>query len=223
MPESIPDGKPFLSEPMAKKQSSSDKSATTPGSGTPTQPVAAQPLVGIIMGSSSDWETMEHAAKTLQELGVPHETRVVSAHRTPDLLFEYASSAEKRGIEVIIAGAGGAAHLPGMTSSKTVLPVLGVPVESKTLKGLDSLLSIAQMPGGVPVGTLAIGKAGAINSALLAAAILGAKHPEIRDALRKFREAQTERVLANPDPAAAQGMSFALSSPSSASSKRKPA
>ncbi|HXT77007.1 MAG TPA: 5-(carboxyamino)imidazole ribonucleotide mutase [Candidatus Eisenbacteria bacterium] len=174
------------------------------------------------MGSSSDWETMEHAAKTLQELGVPHETRVVSAHRTPDLLFEYASSAERRGIEVIIAGAGGAAHLPGMTSSKTVLPVLGVPVESKTLKGLDSLLSIAQMPGGVPVGTLAIGKAGAINSALLAAAILGAKHPEIRDALRKFREAQTERVLANPDPAGAQGTSFVLSSPRSASSKRKP-
>ena len=223
MTESIPDGKPFHSEPMAKRQPSSDKSATTPGLGTPTQPVAAQPLVGIIMGSSSDWETMEHAAKTLQELGVPHETRVVSAHRTPDLLFEYASSAEKRGIEVIIAGAGGAAHLPGMTSSKTVLPVLGVPVESKTLKGLDSLLSIAQMPGGVPVGTLAIGKAGAINSALLAAAILGAKHPEIRDTLRKFREAQSERVLANPDPAAAQGTSFALSSPTSASSKRKPA
>jgi 5-(carboxyamino)imidazole ribonucleotide mutase len=203
---------------MAKKQPSSDKSATPSALGTPVQP-----LVGIIMGSASDWETMEHAAKTLQELGVPHETRVVSAHRTPDLLFEYASSAEKRGIEVIIAGAGGAAHLPGMASSKTVLPVLGVPVESKTLKGLDSLLSIAQMPGGVPVGTLAIGKAGAINSALLAAAILGAKHPEIRNALRKFREAQTERVLANPDPAAAQGTSFALSSPTSASSKRKPA
>jgi 5-(carboxyamino)imidazole ribonucleotide mutase len=203
---------------MAKKQPSFDKSSTPSALGTPVQP-----LVGIIMGSASDWETMEHAAKTLQELGVPHETRVVSAHRTPDLLFEYASSAEKRGIEVIIAGAGGAAHLPGMASSKTVLPVLGVPVESKTLKGLDSLLSIAQMPGGVPVGTLAIGKAGAINSALLAAAILGAKHPEIRNALRKFREAQTERVLANPDPAAAQGTSFALSSPTSASSKRKPA
>jgi 5-(carboxyamino)imidazole ribonucleotide mutase len=155
------------------------------------------------MGSSSDWETMEHAAKTLAELGVPHEARVVSAHRTPDLLFEYASSAELRGIEVIIAGAGGAAHLPGMTASKTVLPVLGVPVESKALKGLDSLLSIAQMPGGIPVGTLAIGKAGAINAALLAAAILGAKHPEIREALRKFRGAQTARVLANPDPKAA--------------------
>jgi len=160
-------------------------------------------LVGIIMGSSSDWETLEHAANTLLELGVPHETRVVSAHRTPDLLFEYAASAEKRGIEVIIAGAGGAAHLPGMTASKTVLPVLGVPVESKTLKGLDSLLSIAQMPGGVPVGTLAVGKAGAINAALLAAAILGAKHPEVREAYRKFRDAQTERVLANRDPKAA--------------------
>src|ERR1700692_2275719 len=159
------------------------------------------PLVGIIMGSSSDWETMEHAAKTLAELGVAHETRVVSAHRTPDLLFEYASSAEQRGIEVIIAGAGGAAHLPGMTASKTVLPVLGVPVESKALKGLDSLLSIAQMPGALPVGTLAIGKAGAINSALLAAAILGAKHPEIREALRAFRIAQTKKVLSQPDPA----------------------
>src|ERR1700686_2698317 len=158
------------------------------------------PLVGIIMGSSSDWETMEHAAKTLAELGVAHETRVVSAHRTPDLLFEYASSAEQRGIEVIIAGAGGAAHLPGMTASKTVLPVLGVPVESKALKGLDSLLSIAQMPGGVPVGTLAIGKAGAINSALLAAAILGTKYPHIRKALRQFRSAQTKRVLAHCDP-----------------------
>jgi len=161
-----------------------------------------KPLVGIIMGSSSDWETMEHAAKTLQDLGVPHETQVVSAHRTPDLLFAYAGEAEARGIEVIIAGAGGAAHLPGMTAAKTVLPVLGVPVESKALKGLDSLLSIAQMPGGIPVGTLAIGKAGAINAALLAAAILGAKYPEIREALRKFRAAQTERVLANPNPAA---------------------
>src|SRR5258705_8850179 len=164
---------------------------------------SAHPLVGIIMGSGSDWDTMKFASKTLGELRVPHETRVVSAHRTPDLLFEYAASAEKRGIEVIIAGAGGAAHLPGMTASKTVLPVLGVPVESRTLKGLDSLLSIAQMPGGIPVGTLAIGKAGAINAALLAPAILGAKHPEIRGALRKFRAMQTKRVLATPNPAAA--------------------
>jgi 5-(carboxyamino)imidazole ribonucleotide mutase len=160
----------------------------------------SHPLVGIIMGSTSDWETMEHASKTLTDVGVPHETKVVSAHRTPDLLFEYASNAEKRGIEVIIAGAGGAAHLPGMAASKSVLPVLGVPVESKALKGLESLLSIAQMPGGIPVGTLAIGKAGAINAALLAAAILGAKHPAIREALRKFRTDQTGRVLANPDP-----------------------
>ena len=167
----------------------------------PNSTGAAQPLVGIIMGSTSDWETMEHAAKTLEQLGVAHETRVVSAHRTPDLLFEYAASAEQRGIEVIIAGAGGAAHLPGMTASKTVLPVLGVPVESKALKGLDSLLSIAQMPGGIPVATLAIGKAGAINAALLAAAILGSKHPEIREALRRFRSEQTAKVLATPDPA----------------------
>jgi 5-(carboxyamino)imidazole ribonucleotide mutase len=160
-----------------------------------------QPVVGVIMGSSSDWQTMQHAVTTLKALGVPYETRVVSAHRTPDLLFEYAASSEKRGIEVIIAGAGGAAHLPGMAASKTVLPVLGVPVESKALKGLDSLLSIAQMPGGVPVGTLAIGKAGAINAALLAAAILGGKYPQIREALRKFRAEQTARVLASPDPA----------------------
>jgi 5-(carboxyamino)imidazole ribonucleotide mutase len=160
-----------------------------------------KPLVGIIMGSTSDWETMTHAARTLDALGVPHETRVVSAHRTPDHLFRYASEAERRGIEVIIAGAGGAAHLPGMTASKTVLPVFGVPVESKALKGLDSLLSIAQMPGGIPVGTLAIGKAGAINAALLAAATLGNKYPAIREALRKFRASQTKKVLAIPDPA----------------------
>jgi len=153
------------------------------------------------MGSTSDWETMEHAALTLAALGVAHETRVVSAHRTPDLLFSYAAAAESRGIEVLIAGAGGAAHLPGMAAAKTVLPVLGVPVESKALKGLDSLLSIAQMPGGIPVGTLAIGKAGAINAALLAAAILGGKYPRIRAALRKFRAAQTKRVLAQPNPA----------------------
>ena len=177
-------------------------------------------LVGVIMGSTSDWETMEHAAKTLEQLGVAFETRVVSAHRTPDLLFEYASSAEKRGIEVIIAGAGGAAHLPGMTAAKTVLPVLGVPVESKALKGLDSLLSIAQMPGGIPVGTLAIGKAGAINAALLAAAILGNKHGEIREALRKFRETQTAKVLATPDPAAvAQVISSGAGSPKPTSAK----
>lgn len=164
---------------------------------------AFHPLVGIIMGSTSDWETMQHASQTLALLGVPHETRVVSAHRTPDLLFSYASSAEQRGLEVLIAGAGGAAHLPGMTASKTLLPVLGVPVESKALKGLDSLLSIAQMPGGIPVGTLAIGKAGAVNAALLAAAILGRRHLGIREALRKFRAEQTGRVLAQPDPSLA--------------------
>ena len=157
-------------------------------------------LVGIIMGSRSDWETMRHAAETLEQLGVPHEVRVVSAHRTPDLLFEYAGSAESRGLEVIIAGAGGAAHLPGMTAAKTVLPVLGVPVESKALKGVDSLLSIVQMPGGIPVGTLAVGKAGAINAALLATAILGTKRPELREALRAYRAKQTAAVVADPDP-----------------------
>ena len=166
------------------------------------------PLVGIIMGSTSDWETMSHAAHTLDALGVPHETRVVSAHRTPDLLFAYAGEAEKRGIEVIIAGAGGAAHLPGMAASKTVLPVFGVPVESKALKGLDSLLSIAQMPGGIPVGTLAIGKAGAINAALLAAASLGNKYPMIREALRKFRRSQTKKVLAVSDPSKPSAANF---------------
>ncbi|MGQ9550149.1 MAG: 5-(carboxyamino)imidazole ribonucleotide mutase [Roseiflexus sp.] len=159
-----------------------------------------QPLVGIIMGSQSDWETMRHAAQTLEELQVPFEVRIVSAHRTPDLLFEYAASAEERGIEVIIAGAGGAAHLPGMTAAKTVVPVLGVPVESHALHGLDSLLSIVQMPAGVPVGTLAIGRAGAINAALFAAAILGNRYPHIREALRQYREQQTGRVLQSPDP-----------------------
>jgi 5-(carboxyamino)imidazole ribonucleotide mutase len=159
-----------------------------------------QTLVGVIMGSRSDWETMEHAARTLEELGVTHEVRVVSAHRTPDLLFEYASTAESRGLEVIIAGAGGAAHLPGMVSAKTTLPVLGVPVESKALHGMDSLLSIVQMPAGVPVGTLAIGRSGAINAALLAAAILANKHPSIKEALRRYRTEQTEAVLDRPDP-----------------------
>jgi 5-(carboxyamino)imidazole ribonucleotide mutase len=159
-----------------------------------------KPLVGVIMGSRSDWETLQAAVDTLDRLGIPHEVKVVSAHRTPDLLFSYAETAEERGLEVIIAGAGGAAHLPGMTASKTALPVLGVPVESKTLKGVDSLLSIVQMPAGVPVGTLAIGRSGAANAALLAAAILGAKHPEIRRALKTYRVAQTEKVLDAPDP-----------------------
>jgi 5-(carboxyamino)imidazole ribonucleotide mutase len=165
-------------------------------------PDNGKPLVGIIMGSQSDWETMQHAAAQLEQLGVAFEARVVSAHRTPDLLFEYASQAAGRGIEVIIAGAGGAAHLPGMCASKTELPVLGVPVESKALKGLDSLLSIAQMPGGVPVGTLAIGKPGAINAALLATAMLGSKYAKFRQAYRRFRHEQTQRVLANPIPTA---------------------
>ena len=165
----------------------------------------AKPIVGIIMGSQSDWETMQHAAAQLDALGVPHETAVVSAHRTPDRMFEYAANAAARGLEVIIAGAGGAAHLPGMTAAKTSLPVLGVPVESKSLKGLDSLLSIVQMPGGIPVGTLAIGKAGAINAALLAAAILGNKHVKFRKAYEKFRAEQTKKVRENhtlpPKPA----------------------
>jgi 5-(carboxyamino)imidazole ribonucleotide mutase len=159
-----------------------------------------KPLVGIIMGSTSDWETLKSAAETLTRLGVPHETRVVSAHRTPDLLFEYAATARGRGLEVLIAGAGGAAHLPGMTAAKTSLPVLGVPVQSKALNGIDSLLSIAQMPAGIPVGTLAIGAAGATNAALLAAAILGNSHPDIREALEAFRAEQTRKVLAQPDP-----------------------
>jgi 5-(carboxyamino)imidazole ribonucleotide mutase len=158
------------------------------------------PLVGIIMGSTSDWETLKPASETLEKLGIPHEVRVVSAHRTPDLLFEYASTARGRGLEVLIAGAGGAAHLPGMTAAKTSLPVLGVPVQSKALNGLDSLLSIVQMPAGIPVGTLAIGAAGATNAALLAAAILGIARPEVKAALESFRAAQTEKVLARPDP-----------------------
>jgi 5-(carboxyamino)imidazole ribonucleotide mutase len=157
-------------------------------------------LVGVIMGSKSDWETLRHAAETLDELGIGYEVRVVSAHRTPDLLFEYAGNAEARGLEVIIAGAGGAAHLPGMTAAKTVLPVLGVPVQSKTLNGLDSLLSIVQMPAGIPVATLAIGTAGATNAALLAAAILGIRYPEIRQALSRYRAERTQTVLDEPDP-----------------------
>jgi 5-(carboxyamino)imidazole ribonucleotide mutase len=159
-----------------------------------------QPLVGIIMGSTSDWETMRHAAETLEILAIPHEVKVVSAHRTPDLLFDYASQAENRGIEVIIAGAGGAAHLPGMVAAKSVLPILGVPVQSKALNGMDSLLSIVQMPAGIPVGTLAIGRAGAVNAALLGASILGNKHPQYRQALHDFRTQQTEKVLSVPDP-----------------------
>jgi 5-(carboxyamino)imidazole ribonucleotide mutase len=159
-----------------------------------------QPLVGVIMGSRSDWETMSHATGVLEELGVPFEVRVVSAHRTPDLLFEYAGSAESRGLEVLIAGAGGAAHLPGMAAAKTVLPVLGVPVESKALHGVDSLLSIVQMPAGIPVATLAIGRAGAVNAALLATAILGTKRAEFREALRRYRQKQTQAVLDHPDP-----------------------
>jgi 5-(carboxyamino)imidazole ribonucleotide mutase len=166
----------------------------------PSAAANAHPLVGIIMGSQSDWETMSHASDTLTTLEVPHEVRVVSAHRTPDLLFEYANSAQARGLEVIIAGAGGAAHLPGMTAAKTALPVLGVPVESAVLRGVDSLLSIVQMPAGVPVGTLAIGKAGAINAALLAASILANKHSRFRETVKLFRRQQTQAVLASPDP-----------------------
>ncbi len=158
------------------------------------------PRVGIIMGSQSDWETMAHAADMLSQFKIPHEVKVVSAHRTPDLLFDYAEKASGRGIEVIIAGAGGAAHLPGMAASKTHLPVLGVPVESKALKGIDSLLSIAQMPAGIPVGTLAIGKAGAINAGLLAASILGIHDVAIQKQVLKFRKDQTRKVLSNPDP-----------------------
>jgi 5-(carboxyamino)imidazole ribonucleotide mutase len=159
-----------------------------------------QPLVGLIMGSRSDWETLQHCAELLENLGIPHEVKVVSAHRTPDLLFEYAEKASERGLEVIIAGAGGAAHLPGMVAAKTHLPVLGVPVQSKTLNGLDSLLSIVQMPAGIPVATLAIGKAGAMNAALLSASILGNKYPQYHAALINYRKRQTENVLANPDP-----------------------
>jgi 5-(carboxyamino)imidazole ribonucleotide mutase len=165
-----------------------------------TRPQENSPLVGVIMGSKSDWETMRHAAATLEELEVAHEVEVVSAHRTPDKMFEYASSARSRGLLVIIAGAGGAAHLPGMVSAKTTLPVLGVPVESQALKGMDSLLSIVQMPAGVPVGTLAIGRAGAINAALLAASIVGQSHPAVLSALDHYRTTRTQSVLEYPDP-----------------------
>jgi 5-(carboxyamino)imidazole ribonucleotide mutase len=158
-----------------------------------------EPLVGIIMGSSSDWETMRHAAETLDELGVAHETKIVSAHRTPRRLYDYASSARQRGLKLVIAGAGGAAHLPGMTASMTSLPVLGVPIESQALKGMDSLLSIVQMPAGVPVGTLAIGKAGAINAALLAAAMLANSDPQLATRLEAWREKQTGSVAEAPE------------------------
>ena len=157
--------------------------------------IREEPLVAVIMGSKSDWETMRHSDETLTRFDVPHECRIISAHRTPGLMAEFAAAAESRGVEVIIAGAGGAAHLPGMVAAQTLIPVLGVPVESHALKGMDSLLSIAQMPGGIPVGTLAIGKAGAINAALLAMAILANSRPELREKLRKFREEQTAKVM----------------------------
>jgi 5-(carboxyamino)imidazole ribonucleotide mutase len=161
---------------------------------------ASGPRVGVVMGSRSDWETMEHASSMLTRMGIIHEVRVVSAHRTPDLLFDYADGARARGIQVIIAGAGGAAHLPGMLAAKTALPVFGVPVQSKALNGMDSLLSIAQMPAGIPVGTLAIGRAGATNAALLAASVLALHDPAVADALDAFRAEQTNTVLDNPDP-----------------------
>jgi len=161
---------------------------------------AMKPLVGIIMGSASDWATMEHVAATLELLEVPHEVKIVSAHRTPDLLFEYAQTAADRGLRVVVAGAGGAAHLPGMAAAKTTLPVLGVPIRSRALNGVDSLLSIVQMPAGVPVATLAIGKPGAVNAALLAAAIIAAHDPELAERLAQYRANQTQRVLENPDP-----------------------
>jgi 5-(carboxyamino)imidazole ribonucleotide mutase len=158
------------------------------------------PLVALVMGSRSDWETMTHAAQMLDKLGVPYEARVMSAHRTPNAVDEYVSAAEGRGLEVIVAAAGGAAHLAGVCAAKTVLPVLGVPIESQSLRGLDSLLSTVQMPGGIPVATLAIGKPGAVNAALFAVAILAGKHPQYRSALKKFREEQTQQILAHPDP-----------------------
>jgi len=159
------------------------------------------PLVGVIMGSKSDWSTMEKAVEMLEEFGVAHEVKVVSAHRTPDLMFEYAAAAEERGLQVIIAGAGGAAHLPGMVAAKTIVPVLGVPVQSRALSGQDSLLSIVQMPGGIPVGTLAIGEAGAKNAGIMAAQIVGNQDTTVREKVKAFRDAQTQFVLENPDPA----------------------
>ena len=171
----------------------------TPGQTQDTRPLTA-PLVGIVMGSRSDWDTMQHAAAKLEALGVPHEVRVVSAHRTPDVLFDYAATARDRGLRAIIAGAGGAAHLPGMLAAKTAVPVLGVPVQSKALNGMDSLLSIVQMPAGIPVGTFAIGNAGASNAALFAAAMLAATHPAIGEALAQFRARQTDDVANNDDP-----------------------
>jgi 5-(carboxyamino)imidazole ribonucleotide mutase len=165
---------------------------------------STRPLVAIIMGSKSDWETMSHASQTLDALGIPHDVRVMSAHRTPALVDEYIGGAEGRGLEVIIAGAGGAAHLAGVAAAKTLVPVLGVPIQSKALNGIDSLLSTVQMPGGIPVGTLAIGNSGATNAALLAAAILANKYPPLREALRRHREAQTQAVLAQSDPRASK-------------------
>jgi len=165
---------------------------------------STRPLVAIIMGSKSDWETMSHASQTLDALGIPHDVRVMSAHRTPALVDEYIGGAEGRGLEVIIAGAGGAAHLAGVAAAKTLVPVLGVPIQSKALNGIDSLLSTVQMPGGIPVGTLAIGNSGATNAALLAAAILANKYPPVREALRRYREAQTRAVLAQSDPRASK-------------------
>ena len=166
----------------------------------PVTPAMDTPLIGIVMGSRSDWETMQHAAQKLESLGVPHEVRVVSAHRTPDALFDYAASAQSRGLRAIIAGAGGAAHLPGMLAAKTAVPVLGVPVQSKALNGMDSLLSIVQMPAGIPVATFAIGNAGAANAALFAAALLAHDHEDIARALAEFRKRQTDDVTRNDDP-----------------------
>ena len=168
---------------------------------TATANAQVQPKVGVIMGSKSDWDTMRHCCETLEKLGIAFETKVVSAHRTPDLLFSYSESADERGLEVIIAGAGGAAHLPGMCAAKTHLPVLGIPVQSSMLSGVDSLLSIVQMPAGIPTATLAIGRAGSINAALLAASILSNKYPETKQALLAFRANQTQTVLDNPNPA----------------------